>query len=456
MESVLLAGLSLMLCRDQHSHRSRERSRERGSSRREAADAPSHRSSRDHRDRHHSSDVPSSRERPAPAPRRKRTPTPDRELRSMQRMSCTVMAYGLSGMAEEFDIFDFFSAAGELADVKLIKDKHSLRHKGIAYIEFKDRGDVLNALQLNGKILKGMPVNVKSAEAEKNFAWESQELQKRKNRQATDPMTAGMEAGGPSYLRVENVPTAHLKEEEIRPIFEAFGNVQSIRIEKDNRGEFTGVLHVQFPTAPEGRKAKLGLDGSTAFGGPPLRLIPVEAPSTYTALPYAGELDEGDESGGMRMTGSARTALMSRMSGAADIERPKEMVALPPPPARKPAEPVVVVDEAVEADKGVVGSASPRPTCCLLLKNMFNAEEEEGDDWPEEIAADTKEECSKYGTVLHVHVDRASRGFVYLKFADEAAAVAAQKVLHGRWYSNKQIIATYQFAQLYNKHFNLA
>ena len=376
----------------------------------------------------------------------------------MQRMACTVMAYGLSGLAEEWDIFEFFSTAGELADVKLIKDKHSSRHKGIAYIEFKDRADVLNALQLHGKMLKGMPVNVKSSEAEKNFAWESQELQKRQNKMVADPATAGMEAGGPSHLRVENVPVAHLQEDEIRPIFEAFGNVQSLRIERDGHGDFTGIMYVSYPTAPEGRKARLALDGSAAFGGPPLRLTQVEQPGGFaTAVPYAGELDEGDESGGMRMTGSARTALMSRMSGASGIERPAAEAPLPPPPARPaPAAPEVRVDPEVEADKGVVGSPSPRPTPCLLLKNMFNAADEEGTEWPAEIEQDTKEECSKYGEVLHVHVDPASRGFVYLKFATEEAAVAAQKMLHGRWYSNKQIVACYQFTQLYNRHFGLA
>jgi RNA-binding protein 23/39 len=439
------------VCRDHRSHR--EVSRERGSSRRDGKVASRE---RDEHPKSSASDLRGSG-RPAAPPRRKGTPTPERELRDMQRMACTVMAYGISALAEEYDIFDFFSEAGELADVKLIRDKHSTRHKGIAYIEYKDRGDVLNALQLNGKMLKGMPVNVKSSEAEKNFAWESQELQKkeRQNHYAADPLSAGLEAGGPSHLRVENVPTAHLTEEEIEPIFRAFGFVQKLQIEKDARGQPTGVVYVQYPTAPEGRKARLGLDGSTDFGGPPLRLTTVEPPVSFvTTLPYAGELDEGDEAGGMRMSGSARTALMSRMSGAAEIAQPKT-VELPPPPPQKQAKPPVIVDPVLEAEKGLVGSASPKPTQCLLLKNMFNPQEEEGADWVAEIAADTKEECSRYGPVVHVHVDPNSRGFVYVKFADDGSAIKAQQGLHGRWYSHKQIIATFQFTQLYNRYFGL-
>jgi RNA-binding protein 23/39 len=391
----------------------------------------------------------------APRPRKARTPTPERELREMQRMSCTIMAYGLSVTAAEYDVFEFFSQAGEVVDVRMIMDKHTQRHKGIAYIEYKDRSDFLNALQLNGKPLKGMPMNVKAAEAEKNFAWEAQELQKRQNRVAADSSSTIVEAGGPTVIKVENIPNLGLTEDDIKPVFEAFGNVQSLRFERDRAGEFTGVVYVQFPTAPEGRKAQLGLDSSTALGGPPLSISIVETASYVTNNAYPGELDEGDEAGGMRMNASARTALMGRMSGAAGIERPKDTAPLPPPPPMKPATVQVHVDAAVEVDKGVVGSASPRPTTCLLLKNMFSPEEEEGDDWPEEIGLDTRSECEKFGQVVHIYVDRNSRGFVYLKFADESAAVAAQKALHGRWYSHKQIIADFQFTQLYNRHFNL-
>lgn len=86
---------------------------------------------------------------------------------------------------------------------------------------------------------------------------------------------------------------------------------------------------------------------------------------------------------------------------------------------------------------------------------MFKPEEESDPGWPEEIAQDTKDECGKYGEVVHVHVDPASKGFVYLKFVSTAAATAAQAALHGRWYANKQIVATYQFTQMYNAFFHL-
>lgn len=380
----------------------------------------------------------------------------------MQREACTVMAYGLSQFADEFDVFTFFSEAGELVDVKLIRDKTTNRSKGIAYIEYKNRADIMNALQLNGKVLKGVGVMVKSSEAEKNFAWESQQLQARQNKlsmQATDQESAAVTQGGPCRLRVTNLPQVGLTEDDIKEMFEPFGNVQSVTFERVG-GRFTGVAFVVYRTSPEGTKARHQLSGTELMPGQPIQITNDDAPSNYAnaqiaSLVSAGELDEGDETGGLRMNASSRTALMARMSGAAGIEalRPKEEHLPPPPP--KPAAPRVQVDAAVELDTGLIGSASPIPTTCLLLKNMFDPAAETEPGWPEEIKQDTTEECSKFGSVVHCHVDPTSRGFVYLQFATVEAASAALAALHGRWYSNKQIVACYQFKQMYDRYFKL-
>ena len=98
-------------------------------------------------------------------------------------------------------------------------------------------------------------------------------------------------------------------------------------------------------------------------------------------------------------------------------------------------------------------------------------------DWPDEIGNDVKEECSKFGTVLHTHVDRNSQvtfshywplacracwlaycpvcmqGFVYLKFGSQAMAQAAQKALHGRWFAGRQVVAEFQIEGLYRNYF---
>lgn len=127
-------------------------------------------------------------------------------------------------------------------------------------------------------------------------------------------------------------------------------------------------------------------------------------------------------------------------------------------------------------------------------------------DWDQEIATDVTEECSKYGPVSHTHVDKNSKvrlrisfqqshlsrtlsvfleeprfkckggtagtsldylvwsvviklgwglqGFVYLKFVTVEGSAAAQKALHGRWFAGRQVVAEFQFTQIYNNFFH--
>lgn len=59
--------------------------------------------------------------------------------------------------------------------------------------------------------------------------------------------------------------------------------------------------------------------------------------------------------------------------------------------------------------QGLLGPASPIPTQCLLLKNMFDASMQSEAEWEKEVAEDVKDECSKFGAVLHTHVDKNSQ-----------------------------------------------
>lgn len=48
-----------------------------------------------------------------------------------------MFAYNLSLRADERDIFEFFSTAGRVVDVKLISDRNTRKSKGFAYIEME-------------------------------------------------------------------------------------------------------------------------------------------------------------------------------------------------------------------------------------------------------------------------------------------------------------------------------
>ena len=44
---------------------------------------------------------------------------------------------------------------------------------------------------------------------------------------------------------------------------------------------------------------------------------------------------------------------------------------------------------------------------------------------------------------------------MYVKFATQEGATAAQKALNGRWFAGNQICAEYQFSAVYASHFKV-
>ena len=103
-----------------------------------------------------------------------------RELERLERDARTVFAYNLSTKADEREIFQFFSAAGTVNDVRIIYDRNTPTSKGMAYVEFAEESAVEPALACTGKILRNQVVMVKASEAEKNAAWKMEREAKKK------------------------------------------------------------------------------------------------------------------------------------------------------------------------------------------------------------------------------------------------------------------------------------
>ncbi len=78
----------------------------------------------------------------------RRAPTPpevreqrerERELMELDRDIRTIFAYNLPLKASEKELFQFFSSAGQIADVRIIVDRNTRKSKGFAYIEYANR-----------------------------------------------------------------------------------------------------------------------------------------------------------------------------------------------------------------------------------------------------------------------------------------------------------------------------
>lgn len=74
---------------------------------------------------------------------------------------------------------------------------------------------------------------------------------------------------------------------------------------------------------------------------------------------------------------------------------------------------------------------------CFMLSNMFDPSAENEPGWDSEIRDDVLEQCVRFGTVLHIHVDPYSQGNVYLKCALPQVAAAAFNHINGRFFAGE-------------------
>ena len=367
------------------------------------------------------------------------------ELAQLDKTMRTVQVFNLNLKAGERDLFQFFVQAGPLADIKIIKDRHSGRSKGFAYVEFEKKEGVAGALALSGKELMGQMVMVKPSEAEKNVAWHTEQAAKKLAKEGSE--------GHAGKVDVGNIHPS-LTEEFLKPIFEPFGPVFSVHLNRDERGVSLGTAVVQFVNHADAVEAVRELVNKIDIQGMVMKLELMSSRASSHGVVGNGieeRIDvDADDGGGMKLSAQSRVELMNKLAANAGIEVPKM-----PQSFILPNNTNNDKDDDVALLQGVLGPASPIPTTCVLVKNAFDPSQETDPSWDEEIANDIRDECSKFGQVLFVHVDKDSRGFVYIKFGDVQAAIAAQKSLHGRWYNLKQLCVDFQFVPLFDKHFHL-
>ncbi|CAN6323882.1 unnamed protein product [Urochloa humidicola] len=373
-----------------------------------------------------------------------------------ERDQRTVFAFQLSLKADERDVYEFFSRAGKVRDVRLIMDRNSRRSKGVGYIEFYDVMSVPMAIALSGQPLLGQAVMVKPSEAEKNLV-------------QSNATSGGAASGGARKLYVGNLHS-NITEDQLRQVFEPFGQVELVQLPLDPMtGLCKGYGFIQFARL-EDAKAAQSLNGQLDIAG---RVIKVSAVTDHIGVQVGGattgDLDD-DEGGGLALNASSRAALMLKLdrSGTATSLTggiSTAGVAIPGPAASVIGAPAAVslLPPTIPAVGSVPGAAVlpvttqsaiiSTPTEFLLLKNMFDPTVETDPDFDLDIKDDVQEECSKFGAVKHIFVDKYTAGFVYLQFDSVTAAAKAQQALHGRWFAGKMITATFMSAQEYNTKF---
>ncbi|KAI8017649.1 RNA-binding protein 39 [Camellia lanceoleosa] len=359
-----------------------------------------------------------------------------------ERDQRTVFAYQMPLKATERDVYEFFSKAGKVRDVRLIMDRNSRRSKGVGYIEFYDAMSVPMAIALSGHLLLGQPVMVKPSEAEKNLV---------QTNAAAGGLVVGPYGAVDRKLYVGNLHF-NMTEFQLKQIFEAFGPVELVQLPTDpETGHCKGFGFIQFAQL-EHAKAAQSLNGKLEIAG---RIIKVSSVTDHVGVQDSGakaaDFDD-DDGGGLSLNAQSRALLMQKLDRSGTATSIAGSLGVPVNGATSNQQAITLP---ISGQSAVLAPALPalvtsvasepigKPSECLLLKNMFDPATETEPDFDLDITEDVQEECSNYGRVKHIYVDKNSAGYVYLRFETVEAAASAQRAMHKRWFARRLISAVF-------------
>ncbi|KAL8133099.1 uncharacterized protein LOC141712372 isoform X3 [Apium graveolens] len=351
-----------------------------------------------------------------------------------ERDQRTVFSYQMPLKATERDVYEFFSKAGKVRDVRLIMDRNSRRSKGVGYIEFYDAMSVPMAIALSGHLLLGQPVMVKPSEAEKNLVQSN----------ASSGGTGGLLGPYGAADRKLYVGNLHfnMTEFQLKQIFEAFGPVELVQLPTDpESGQCKGFGFIQFLQL-EHAKAAQSLNGKLEIAGRTIKVSSVtDHVSAQDTGAKAADFDD-DDGGGLALNAQSRALLMQKLdrSGTATSFAGAPVVHGSAPVQQSISVPI---NGAALPMLPLIAEPIGIPSECLLLKNMFDPATEEDPEFDMDIKDDVHEECSNYGHVKHIHVDKNSAGYVYLRFDTVEGASRAQQAMHRRWFARRSISAIF-------------
>lgn len=343
-----------------------------------------------------------------------------------ERDQRTVFAAQIHPKNEEREIFEFFSDVGKVVDIQLIRDTRTLKSKGLAYIEFEDRRSVPHALALSGRNLNGYPVLVQMTQSDRGYT--------------PAAPTVSIPQEKPKTLLVRNLHKK-LSEDDIVPIFNAFGEVRSVDLVE---GKDSNECFIEFRRGAEATTAHVQLNGLEVVG---LKISVEQAGDdargrsgrgSANAEVRTARFEDESGNGGVVMSLQDKQSLMSALAKRAGLAVPQQNQF-----------------QAFPAGNNAPPAAAPTSaTQCLLLTNMFDPATETDPDFDLEIREDVREEVSAHGRLNHIYVDKSSHdGKIYLKFEQIDASEKAFKALDGRWFAQNRIVASYMQPADYEKQF---
>ncbi|KAJ7125611.1 hypothetical protein C8R43DRAFT_1029577 [Mycena crocata] len=354
---------------------------------------------------------------PPPPPIKRPSPTyepppedynPD-ELKEDDSEARSVFVSQLAARLTARDLGYFFEeklGEGTVMDSRIVTDRMSRRSKGIAYVEFRSVDLVEKAIDLTGTNVMGRPIHIQLTESERNKLHPG-------DGNLNLPPGVTSSHGGTMQLYVGSLHF-NLTESDIKQVFEPFGDLEFVDLHKDPMtGRSKGYAFVQYKRAEDAKMALEQMEGFELAG----RTLRVNTVHEKGTIRYS-QADTLDESGGGNLNAASRQALMQKLARIEPAHQPE--------PISRPNIPQSMQSRSV------------------LLKNMFNPEEETERDWDKDLADDVKGECQeKYGKVEAIKVEKETQGEIYVKFDTIESAKKAIQGLNGRWFGGNQVSAAF-------------
>ncbi|KAI1198630.1 hypothetical protein F5X97DRAFT_299008 [Nemania serpens] len=410
------------------------------------------------------------RSRDEDRPRNGRTPKSDATpvLTEDERDRRTVFVQQLAARLRTRELKEFFEKVGPVNEAQIVKDRISGRSKGVGYVEFKNEDSVTAALQLTGQKLLGIPVIVQLTEAEKN-------------RQVRSTDGSGHGNSVPFHrLYVGNIHFS-ITEQDLQNVFEPFGELEFVQLQKDDTGRSRGYGFVQFRDADQAREALEKMNGFD-LAGRPIRVglgnDKFTPESTANLLqrfqgqnqPYQGSAFSGAGGRGPQTSGFDRAGGRDndKATGASALDDTdvagvnfnnysrdalmRKLARTDEPSNGTQNEGPVVKPKTETKPLPVKVNMASR---CVVLHNMFDPTEEEGESWVRELEDDVRQEAEeKYGHVVHISLDPNSQGDIYLKFDKVQGGENAIKGLNGRYFGGRMISAAPVVDAVYSSLFS--
>ncbi|KXT06689.1 hypothetical protein AC578_8555 [Pseudocercospora eumusae] len=395
---------------------------------------------------------------------KRKTPEPTDDERDRR----TVFVQQLAARLRSRELKEFFQQVGDVVDAQIVKDRVSGRSKGVGYVEFKEEESVQKAIQLTGQKLLGIPIIAQLTEAEKN-------------RQARNTEGTATQSNGIPFHRlyVGNIHFS-ITEDDLKNVFEPFGELEFVQLQKEEAGRSKGYGFVQFIDPAQAKEALEKMNGFE-LAGRPIRVglgndkftpestnsllqrfgAQAQQAHNFQGSQFSGmggrgahaggtgnfdrtaardvdktggasALDDTDV-GGVNFSNYSRDALMRKL---ARTDEPEQKMA----PKTQQKKPVV---------------EQPAATRCILIKNMYDQNTETEPNWQKELKDDVKGECeSKYGKVVHIDLALDNNdGEVYVKFDRVQGGENAFKGLNGRWFGGRMLTAQYVVDAVYHMNF---